>query len=404
MVDGEMFNCTVSTLSLIVEKRVSEQTQAILRDNGIPLLDLHNVVRVWPNPENDEEDCILLAEDVTEEAIQAVLDPTELHGNYRLKPNFEFSVNFSNFTFSAAVDKILPPEMPRPPDFLTIGHIAHIDLLPEHRRYRVAIANILLDKYPRLVSVVTATSDERNEYGVRELDIIGGKHKMITSVMVAGCRLKFNYRSIFWDHTLADEYAVLVNDISGQRVVADVCSGFGTVSIPLLKAGHTVYSNDPNPTVDRFIQENASQNAPEAVDKGRFISHNMPPPDFIRHILAAGHPITDFIVYLPHPATDVLEAFIGAFTPDASMPTVHILLPASVLPHVDHTDKAFVDEGGRRVQTALGIGPTSTRPDVTVETTGRVVKVLGDDDRLVLVNFAVPAEVAIADDVEIATG
>jgi len=67
------------------------------------------------------------------------------------------TLGYEHCSVEAVLKSVLPEGVDIPTSFETIGHIAHVNLRDEHKGYEQVIGQVLLDKNPKLQTVVNKT-------------------------------------------------------------------------------------------------------------------------------------------------------------------------------------------------------------------------------------------------------
>jgi hypothetical protein len=79
--------------------------------------------------------------------------------------------------------KILPDNVEVPTGFETIGHVAHLNLRPEHLPFKQIIGQVLLDKNPRLRTIVNKTSSISDKFRVFPLELLAGEPNYVAELV-----------------------------------------------------------------------------------------------------------------------------------------------------------------------------------------------------------------------------
>ena len=131
---------------------------------------------------------------------------------------------------------VLPAGVPPPSSFETVGHLAHVNLLPCHLPYRRLIGAAIVSHSPAIRCVVNKLSAISNEYRVLPMEVIAGD-EADTRVLVKehGCQFRFDYRLVYWNSRLATEHRRLVELIQPHDTVVDIFAGIGPFVISAAK-------------------------------------------------------------------------------------------------------------------------------------------------------------------------
>ncbi|CAI5961124.1 unnamed protein product [Closterium sp. NIES-65] len=283
------------------------------------------------------------------------------------------TVGYEYWTAEDILTHVLPPHVPVPTSFESVGHIAHLNLLDVHLPYKYLIAQstprqgirtplmsppqsyphvpvlppsqrtppfpvnlslclpnpptplatpfppsthppykVLLDKHkPRILSVVNKTAAIHAVYRTMKLELLAGSFRLITTARESGLTFKVDFARVYWNSRLATERARLVSTFSSADVVCDVFAGVGPIAVAAAKRVKRVYANDLNPSALTFLAQNIIGNR---VD-GKVEIFNLDGRDFIRHLLSLPRPVhmTRIVMNLPADAIEFLDVLKGAF-------------------------------------------------------------------------------------------
>jgi len=229
-------------------------------------------------------------------------------------------LGYEHYTADQALRRILPRELPVCTSFETIGHIAHMNLREGHLPFRRIIGQVILDKNPRIRTVVNKTKNISTVYRTFEMEIIAGEENLNTEVCESKCRFRFNFGEVYWNSRLQHEHDRLVNVFRKEDIICDMFAGVGPFAIPAARnVGCVVYANDLNPKSYRALCDNVELN------KVRRLMHcyNLDGRDFVRKLFyESAIPVSQVIMNLPASAElflDVFKCFPAALKP----PTIH---------------------------------------------------------------------------------
>lgn len=182
--------------------------------------------------------------------------------------------------------RLLPEDAEVPSAFETIGHIAHLNLREELLPWKHIIGQVLLDKNPRIKTVVNKVrctqgdcrvmhfvmgcncdclclqvGSIKNQYRVFDMEVLAGPSTLETEVKQHGARFRLDFSKVYWNSRLEQEHTRLVNLFAPGDVVMDVMAGIGPFAIPAAKhLGCTVLANDLNPASHAYLVENIKLN------------------------------------------------------------------------------------------------------------------------------------------------
>lgn len=257
--------------------------------------------------------------------------PEEMRG-YLQSNGFEavphvLRLRYDHFNAEFILKKILPEGMEIPSSFETIGHIAHINLRDEHKGYEKMIGQVLLDKNPRLKTIVNktntiggTTSEQDAIFRVFKMEVIAGQDDLNTEVNESGCRFRFNFGKVYWNSRLQGEHGRLLKGLKEEDILCDMFAGVGPFAVPAAKKGCLVYANDLNPESYKAMCNNAKTNKVLA----KLHTYNEDARAFVKQLAQKGTRFTQVFMNLPASAAEFCDVFPEAFEsyPHA-MPTIH---------------------------------------------------------------------------------
>lgn len=186
-----------------------------------------------------------------------------------------------------SVDQVLRALLPEaleegaPSAFSMVGHIAHVNLREEYLAYRYLIGQVILEKTPRVETVVNKLDTIETEFRVFAMELLAGEPKYEAEVSESGCLFTLDFRHVYWNSRLHTEHGRLIEQFKPFQVLADVMAGVGPFAVPAAKKGCWVLANDLNPACYNSLVYNAQRNKVEAhcrasCEDGRaFIRHSV---------------------------------------------------------------------------------------------------------------------------------
>eukprot|EP01059_Diplonema_ambulator_P021149 TRINITY_DN3517_c0_g1_i2.p1 TRINITY_DN3517_c0_g1~~TRINITY_DN3517_c0_g1_i2.p1 ORF type:complete len:391 (+),score=128.88 TRINITY_DN3517_c0_g1_i2:43-1215(+) len=233
---------------------------------------------------------------------------TDLEGE-RVKVDVKLCAK--HFSGYEIMKEVLLEGMTIPGSFETVGHIAHINLKEEHRKYRFFIGRVIIDKNPGVRTVVNKVESIGSQFREFKFELLAGTAEYDAVVKQHGCVFKFPYDKVYWNSRLQTEHARLVDECAKGDIVADVMAGVGPFVIPAAKKGLVCYGNDLNPESHKAMVENSKINhvtskvTTSCLDGNAFIHH-------IRDtVLQTPGPTVHFIMNLPATAITFLPSFLS---------------------------------------------------------------------------------------------
>jgi len=231
------------------------------------------------------------------------------------------TLGYEHCSVETVLKKLLPAGADIPSSFETVGHIAHLNLRDEHKGYEGIIGQVLLDKNPKLKTIVNKTETLcHTVFRVFQMDVIAGLEDLNAEVCESGCRFKFDYGKVYWNSRLQGEHDRLLQKLSKDDILCDMFAGVGPFAVPAAKKGLTVYGNDLNPDSYKAMQANAKLNKVE----GRLHCSNMDAREFVAKLAAEGTRFTQVFMNLPASAAEFCDVFPSVFRDyPHPMPTIH---------------------------------------------------------------------------------
>jgi tRNA (guanine37-N1)-methyltransferase len=206
------------------------------------------------------------------------------------------TTSYAHYSFDDVLKKLLPAGVEAPASFETIGHIAHLNLRPPHEPYRLLIAQVMIDKYSAIKTVVHKTGNITNEFRVFSMEILADKQTggsvprmaepcdpaLEATVKQSGCVFKLNFGDVYWNSRLEGEHARLVSTFKTGDVIWDLMGGIGPFAVPAAKMERcVVHANDLNPRSHHYLVENIRVNKVEKL----VTPHCMCARAFLRHMV-----------------------------------------------------------------------------------------------------------------------
>lgn len=228
---------------------------------------------------------------------------------------YELVLDYEYWSSDEILGATLPDGMDVPSSFETIGHIAHLNLRPEHEPFKYLIGSVILDKNPVIKTVVNKVGSIEATFRFFQMELLAGEDRLDVEVKEEGCIFNFDYSKVYWNSRLQHEHRRLVETFSKGQTVCDLFCGVGPFAIPAAKKGCLVYANDLNPESVKYLEINKERNKIHSKNLKTF---NSDARDFIiksHELLNAevvnGPPklFDHYIMNLPASAHEFLDAF-----------------------------------------------------------------------------------------------
>lgn len=237
-------------------------------------------------------------------------------------------VTYANCTIEHVLRELIPPDLPVPTSFETIGHIAHMNLRDEHIPWKILIGDVMLDKLaPRIRTIVNKTNSTGGPYRTFAMEVLAGEPNFVTSVKENGCTFIMDFAKVYWNSRLETEHRRMVQSLRKDDVLVDAFCGVGPFSLPAAKRAicAKVYANDLNPSSVQYLDENIKKNN---VPQSRIETSCGCARDFIKQLIVKNVGITKVLMNFPSGAPEFLDMFRGLYcdwssTSKPPMPLIH---------------------------------------------------------------------------------
>jgi tRNA (guanine37-N1)-methyltransferase len=273
-------------------------------------------------------------------------------------------LDYSHTSTIEALKRLLPEGIEVPSSFEQIGHIAHLNLKEEHLPFKYIIGTVILDKNPKIKTVINKVGTIDNEWRVFSMELLAGEENTVAEVKQHGARFRLDFRKVYWNSRLEAEHLRLVERwFKPGDVIADAMAGVGPFTVPAAKfRGCTILANDLNPDSYKWLKVNIGINKVESLVS----SFNLDGREFLRLIASRefsvgklgaeesqpeGPAVKHIIMNLPATAVEFLDALRGSFDLDMwrndELPMVHVYaFVRAPVESVDHLQA--------RIEKALG--------------------------------------------------
>lgn len=197
--------------------------------------------------------------------------------DYKLKLTYDF------WKADDILRAILPVELldDIPSGFAQAGHVAHLNLKEEFKKYGGLIGQVILDKNPKVETVVDKLDTIDTKFRTFKMHVIAGKDDLMVEQQESGCRFAFDFSKVYWNSRLSTEHERLVASFQPETAVGDVFAGVGPFALPAAKKNVFVLANDLNPLSYEYLNQNVKLNSTQNFvktfnDDGREFIRNSP--------------------------------------------------------------------------------------------------------------------------------
>lgn len=197
---------------------------------------------------------------------------------------YDLHLGYDYFNAEQILRKLLPAGVEVPGSFETVGHIAHLNLRDEVADYKHMIGRVLLDKNPRLRTVINKVGSIDSEFRVPEWELLAGDTSLETEVRQHGIPFKLDFGEVYWNSRLEAEHKRVIDLIKPGEILCDAMAGIGPFAVPAARADRRVYANDLNPQCAHYLRVNAHASKVKHMVK----CYNLDARAFIRALLRPG--------------------------------------------------------------------------------------------------------------------
>ncbi|KAK0379639.1 Met-10+ like-protein [Colletotrichum limetticola] len=347
---------------------------------------------------------------------------------------YELQLDYDYWSYLDVMTSILPEELhvEIPVGFNTAGHVAHLNLKEQYLPYKKIIAEVILDKNPKITTVINKVDDVGGNSVFRTFayEVLCGPEDMNVEVKENDCVFQFDYSKVYWNSKLEPEHTRLIGMFKPGEVVADVMAGIGPFAVPAGRKGVFVFANDMNPESYKYLNAAVQKNKvqqyvrPYNMDGRKFIqeavhqvydaskkgegavikpkqSRSKPqnPPPQPKHI-PIPPTISHFVMNLPASAYTFVNHYKGIYSgheelfephTSAKLPMVHVHCFA-----LKSDDEVPLNDILERIDAEIGVRFKLGDADKQGEMTIYNVRDVAPKKRMFCASFRIPPEVAFA--------
>lgn len=248
--------------------------QSFMKSHRTDLLNLRGTSNIAKDPSDGSRKVILLndrvssldlelanmKENVSEQTLQFLKANDAKLAPYTLEIGYDF------WRMEEILNAILPEELlgEIPTSFTIVGHIAHFNLREEYLSYKNLIGEVVMDKNPKIKTVVNKTSTIGTEFRTFPMELIAGEPKYDVEQPELNCVFRFNFKDVYWNSRLQGEHHRLITTYFKKgEVVCDAMAGVGPFALPAAKNKTIVMANDLNPQSYKYLEINNKLNKTE---------------------------------------------------------------------------------------------------------------------------------------------
>ena len=137
-----------------------------------------------------------------------------------------------------------------------LTHPAHMNLREAFLPYKDLIAQVIMDKNPKITTVINKTEDVGSESVFRTFpyEVLAGPDDLNVEVSDSNCIFQFDFGKVYWNSRLNTEHNRIIAKFGSGEAVCDVMAGVGPFAVPAGKQGVFVWANDLNPHCYEALQ------------------------------------------------------------------------------------------------------------------------------------------------------
>ena len=113
--------------------------------------------------------------------------------------------------------RLVPTPALTPRCVQTVGHLAHMNLQPEHEPFKQLIGEVILDKTARLRTVVSKCGAIHAQFRYFDMEVLAGEPDFVVEVKENGCTFRLDYAKVYWNSRLETEHKRIVASLDPVR-------------------------------------------------------------------------------------------------------------------------------------------------------------------------------------------
>ncbi|EJW04081.1 hypothetical protein EDEG_01657 [Edhazardia aedis USNM 41457] len=168
------------------------------------------------------------------------------------------TLNYKYFNSSEIFDML---KIPNVGSFQMIGHIIHLNLIPEQYEYKKIYGEVFLMKNKNIKSVIYKTNSVHGIYRTFQFEVIAGIDDLKTVHTENNINYYIDYEKVYWNSKLSAERMKLVTKCFKKGdIIADCTCGAGPLALLAAKMDFKVFANDLNPHAIECIKKSIKKN------------------------------------------------------------------------------------------------------------------------------------------------
>jgi tRNA (guanine37-N1)-methyltransferase len=124
--------------------------------------------------------------------------------NVEVRP-YAMELNYDFWKLDDILGAVLPENLLSeiPTGFAQAGHIAHINLRDEFKPYGALIGQVILDKNPKIETVVDKLQSIDTKFRTFQMKVLAGKDDLNVEQSESGCKFRFDFSKVYWNSRLS---------------------------------------------------------------------------------------------------------------------------------------------------------------------------------------------------------
>ena len=133
--------------------------------------------------------------------------------------HFSVTLGYDHMTAHEVLAQLLPDGVEVPSAFECAGHIARLNLRPEHEPFKGVIGQVLVDKLAPVRTVVNKLNNIETEFRTTPLEVIAGDDDMEVTLREGGAVFRFNFADVYWNSRLQTEHSRAIEHMQSTDVI-----------------------------------------------------------------------------------------------------------------------------------------------------------------------------------------
>ncbi|KAA8902483.1 guanine(37)-N1-methyltransferase [Sphaerosporella brunnea] len=264
VLDRSLFKKTIPTSAARVFN--PRDISRVQKECSADLLRIKRVQLMPEDPENKPKKLILFRPEVKHDDISTASPATQelIHSKVMELVPYTLHMDYSHWNYDEIINAVLPEDMldDAPCSFSQAGHLAHLNLRAPYLPYKSLIAQVILDKNPKIKTVVNKLEDvgSHSVFRTFPMEVVAGPADTAVEVKESNCTFIFDFAKVYWNTRLGHEHERMIAKFQPGEAVCDVMAGVGPFAVPAGKNGVFAWANDLNPESYNALRGNIERN------------------------------------------------------------------------------------------------------------------------------------------------